>query len=384
MSPEQLEATNPRSSKTPEELDARSDVFSLAIVLWEMLAGRRPFSASESTINRSNVLEVLHQERVVGLQKSDWESLPANCPVGLKDVLARCLSLDPKDRYGDARQLADRLKLCLNPAAEKLLTRTSFVQRWLCRFPLFFTIVTLMIPNALAGWFNYTYNFESIILPMGANEVFRTVQLTINGIAFPLGLLVCVFFAWRVGRIVHNRNKNPPDTSADTKTRHRALRLGNRLALLGIIEWSIAGVAYPIALSVAGAPLDGVGAVHFFGSLLICGLIAATYPFFGITAIVLDGWYPLLLRPDGVPKVDIGPMERLEKLSWRYLIVAGTIPLLALLVLSTWGRAENRLALIVLSAGGLALFGVIFFLARAIQNDLRLMCDLAKQHSNRD
>ena len=93
----------------------------------------------------------------------------------------------------------------------------------------------------------------------------------------------------------------------------------------------------------------------------------------------MEAWYPLLIRPDNDIEPDIEDLNTVEHHSWRFLILAGTIPLFSLVLLSTWGRAENRLALIVLSAGGLALFAVTFQLARSIQRNIQLLKDVAKE-----
>ena len=60
------------------------------------------------------------------------------------------------------------------------------------------------------------------------------------------------------------------------------LGIGRFIALLGIVEWLIAGLAYPLSLHLILGGLDAAKYAHFFGSLLVCGMIAAAYPFFSV------------------------------------------------------------------------------------------------------
>jgi serine/threonine protein kinase len=72
-------------------VDKRADVWAFGCVLFEMLAGRRPFDGSD-------VSEVL-----AGVIKSDpdWTLLPAETPAPLRRLLRRCLQKDPKRRLRD-------------------------------------------------------------------------------------------------------------------------------------------------------------------------------------------------------------------------------------------------------------------------------------------
>jgi serine/threonine-protein kinase len=95
MSPEQV-AGSP--------VDQRSDIFSLGIVLYEMLTGGRLFGAEDMTQIMHNVTYQEHEPPT---------RLKPELPAMLDFVVARALKKDPGARYQDAAELAADLSTCL-------------------------------------------------------------------------------------------------------------------------------------------------------------------------------------------------------------------------------------------------------------------------------
>ena len=79
--------------------DARVDVYATGLLLYEMLAGRLPFTGDTDMATALARLTV------------PPAPLPASVPRGLAAIVDRCLADDPSDRYPTARALADALAL---------------------------------------------------------------------------------------------------------------------------------------------------------------------------------------------------------------------------------------------------------------------------------
>jgi serine/threonine protein kinase len=84
MSPEQARG---------DAVDGRSDVFSLGLVLWEALAGRRAYAGKTA----QQLLEKARAARV--------PELPDTVPDDLRSIVHRAVRADPDDRYASARDM---------------------------------------------------------------------------------------------------------------------------------------------------------------------------------------------------------------------------------------------------------------------------------------
>jgi serine/threonine protein kinase len=85
-----------------EALDARSDVFSLGSVLFELAVGKAPFGDDHTP----GTLEAL---RTCDLDRLADKLVDASVPSWLTQIVLTCLRRDPSDRYASAAALADAL-----------------------------------------------------------------------------------------------------------------------------------------------------------------------------------------------------------------------------------------------------------------------------------
>jgi len=92
MSPEQAQG---------KELKASSDIFTLGLILYELLAGVTPFHAESAIAS----LVMRTQQRAIPLSDVD-----RNIPGTLSNIVAKCLEKDPANRYQNAEELDEDLR----------------------------------------------------------------------------------------------------------------------------------------------------------------------------------------------------------------------------------------------------------------------------------
>lgn len=107
-------------------LDRRSDVFSLGAVLYEILAGKKPFE-------NENTLRVL--QMVVEEDPEPPRKINSAIPLELETVILKCLEKDPDRRYESAKALSEDLRRYLegDPVLARRSSVTYRIQKYAAR-----------------------------------------------------------------------------------------------------------------------------------------------------------------------------------------------------------------------------------------------------------
>jgi serine/threonine protein kinase len=108
MSPEQI--------RSARDVDERSDIWALGVMLHELCAGKPPFNG----VDVGGVLASIIADAPPAI-----ETLKPDVPAGFGAIIRRCLAKSPDDRYADVGELARALAPFAPPEAQTLVARIA-------------------------------------------------------------------------------------------------------------------------------------------------------------------------------------------------------------------------------------------------------------------
>ncbi|MEV6279565.1 serine/threonine-protein kinase [Nocardia sp. NPDC051832] len=380
MSPEQLAAVHPDKPQTAADLDVRSDLFALAVVLWELLTGTKPFADDGVTGGDRTTLDGMLERREASPEALPYENLPEDCPASLRRALARALEPEPRRRWANGAEMAQQLEVSLDARARDLVDpppRSPRIRARALMHPIM--ACAIAIPNALAIWYSYHHNRTLIIgkFDEQAQHRFDQIALTTYGLCFLVGFLVTnllLMRLWSTARAL--RRGQSFDAPALAKVRADTLRLGTRNVLTCFALWALAGVVVPLSVQLSGNQLGAADYAHFFLTQIVCGAIAMAYPYFLVSFYAVRCLYPMFLPHGGVGGDDPRRLEQLDRRSTYFLAIAAAVPLLGVAG-ATFIPVDDIgsviLAIRVLCVGSALAFLAIYWLFRMLEKDLNAL-----------
>lgn len=318
-------------------VDRRSDVYSLAVVLFELLTGRAPFERIERGPNQAEHMKALAAQR--RCVPPSVRALRPEVPNVLDRMLRRCLEPDPADRCQDADELADALEGCVElRRMERKLPGTFPFPRAVLSRPFLWVGILIVVPQLVGSFVNITYNSLQVIgeLTPHQHTTFHRVVAVYNIVVYPL----CIWLMLRVVRPVYAASQSlaAPETLEDLaevdRARQTLLTWPTWVTVVSCIGWLPGALLLPLGIHLFSDPVSLHIYLHFFVSVTLSGLIAVTYTYFGVLCVTMRALYPVLWAdPREARKrvaAELGPSGSYV---WVFQVMAGTIPLCGAILL---------------------------------------------------
>ncbi|MCP4890295.1 MAG: serine/threonine protein kinase [Planctomycetaceae bacterium] len=356
-----------------KRIDAcRADIYSLGMVLWELVNGERPFADQEEQLTTSG------QQKIIDLMNVRREAVYRKAPgakLGLEMILRRAMAVDPTSRFPSARALATALQGLaeLQRARRDAPARKSLFL--LFRNHLFwFILIGGLVPHLCASVLQIYFN-NTWIEP--DDEFFTKALIAYNMVVYPgcIGWLSRNLFRFASGyRRVIAREEMP--RGAFRKLRRQMLRLPRQFAIVAAFGWFPGIYLFPWLLDYFGATTSAEDWTHFAMSFAIAGAIAMTYSYALVLYLVcVYGYRACWQTGTHYRERARYELRGMEKRIGRVSILVGVLPLAAaVLLLALAPQAEfnnatqiarlHRLVIALIVFGGFGLYLVVIGSAR--------------------
>lgn len=363
MSPEQKEAFMSRSRSGFSQLDARSDIYSLGLVLRELYTGH-------SQIRDRYDFEV--DTRLLG-------------------IIDRAANEDISKRFATAKEFADALNAYLDfSKVEAAMPKAGFITKFCQKRP--FTGIGLMIlgPQVIGALINIFYN-DFRVLGHYSNVqklIFREVIGFWNPPLFIIASLALALFYWPLHRDYFSNETATHSANNLKELRMRALNFPKFIIIVTSVCWLAAFALFSFVIHNFVAPLDSASWLHLFISFFMSGIVAVTYSFLFTKFFTIRVFYVRLLAfTKDAKQIATHELARSMSHVTFFHVLAGIIPLLAAILLISVGPSDlmfkdygffKTLLFILIIAGS---FG--FMLALRISMNLQNVIFAIKGHGRK-
>ena len=381
MSPEQLEACGHEFDRTPDTLNETADIYSLGVLLYELLTGDRPFS------NDDIKEELSFMKRQVEVRRHGMDgskSRVQECENELLvEAIGRCLAPDPVDRFQKAGSLRQQLFWASEDSTANYLNQSN--QGWrkvVGAWPFLSVILSGLAISMFATWFVISFNAEEAIAEKDL-DLFHWLRTMVNRIVYPIVMVVSYFLVRPVSRALKDEYSSTASSSSTMLSEQELksaidanLNLGSYLALAFAIAWSVSGISYPLFLTVFGASVNWSTWTDFTLSHVLAGLMTAAYFFCATTVFSLGVWHPRLIRISTQREIEIEVASQASVIQTRnrfFQVLAIATPLAAMAVLVNLRTGMNTFAVGVLSTASFFGLGVLSWTARQIESSIKTL-----------
>ncbi len=351
MSPEHLDACNPRHPTPPQAIDERSDGYSLALVLFELAACQYPFdkqAMAQAPLEEAAAVSAAQR-------RQGAPSLRAFDPAASRSldlVLQKGLAPEPAKRFASAADFSQALEaaqhydtLCGRQPPARWLEVTS--GRWprqamaaLALFPhvvgnvliIIYPAITNRSPNDLA---RYWIPFLSLNVVVYAAAIWAFAKY-----AFP--------FVYRLEHV----EQAAPDSAAEAD----ALRSNYSQTLYVLLGTGLA------AWAVMSLSTIGWADVHMLLTWLLTVTIVMSYAYFGSELLLVRGFYPRLLIMNRTPILTARRELRAasSRVGW-FKLLAGVTPMVGALLLVVPVADADQLSRVRILTTALLILGIVGF-----------------------